>query len=69
MTLVPEGWGHTLVTVPGQGADAVVREWREDPKEPGKFWTGNDMARAEVKRAATPALALVAAALKARGGE
>lgn len=65
MTLVPEGWGYTLVAVPGQGTDATVREWR--PDKDGKFWSGNDMARAQVKRAATPALALCAAALRARG--
>lgn len=66
LTLVPDAWGYTLVGVPGQGSDAVVRERREDAKEPGKFWTGNHMARGEAKRAATPALALTAAALRAR---
>ena len=65
MTLVPEGWGYTLVTPPPDHRPwASVREWRPDDK--GKMWTGKHMASSGEVAATTPALALTAAALRAQ---
>lgn len=64
LTLVPEGWGYTLVVVPGSHIEAAVREWQK--QDDGRYWTGKNMAQSGMVKAATPALALCSAALRAK---
>lgn len=64
LTLVPEGWSKFFTQFPGLPAEASTFECRADSK--GKFWHGTDMADSGRVKAATPALALCAAALRAR---
>jgi len=64
LTLVPEGWAITLTEWPGQGAEAALlqTELRDD----GKYWRSAGMREVGRCKAVTRALALCAAALRAR---
>lgn len=62
MTLVPEGWLFSITRCPGQPAEAALVEFRE---RDGKHWHGSGMVDTKRVKAATPELALCAAALRA----
>jgi hypothetical protein len=65
LTLVPDGWSVFLLRLPEGRGEASLLEFGE-PDEKGKRWRRADMIDTGRCTASTPALALVAACLKAR---
>jgi hypothetical protein len=65
MMLVPEGWSVFLLRLPEGRGEASLLEFGE-PDEKGKRWRRAGMIDTGRRTASTPALALVAAYLRAR---
>ncbi len=63
LTVVPDGWGFTIVHHPGFPIQAAVREYQFSD---GKYWTSGTMHQSGMVKAATPALAILSAALRTR---